>query len=184
MAGVLLVPHDPAWAAAFDREAAAVGAAFGDRLVALHHIGSTAIPGIRAKPILDLLGVVREIARVDDRAAGLEALGYEAMGEFGIPGRRYFRKEVAGTRTHHLHVFAAGSPQVERHLAFRDYLRAHPGDAARYDALKGRLADLHRDMAAYTAGKDEFIREIDARAAAWQAAAFVSDGPPGPSLQE
>ncbi len=144
--------------------------AVGDHLVAIHHIGSTAIPGIRAKPVIDMLAVVTDVAQVDERNSGLQALGYEAMGEFGIPGRRYFRKDdVGGNRTHQIHAFQIGSPQIERHLAFRDFMKAHREFADQYDALKEKLADLHpNDIAGYTAGKDEFIKAMDARAVAWR----------------
>ncbi len=171
MQRVYLVPYDPRWPQQFSAEALAVKAAIGDLLMAIHHIGSTAIPGIAAKPIIDILAVVSDLAAVDGRTAQMRELGYEALGEFGIAGRRYFRKDdVAGHRTHQIHAFQVGSPQVVRHLAFRDFLRAHREFAEQYDALKRRLADLHRaDIGAYTDGKDEFIKEIDARAAVWRA---------------
>jgi GrpB-like predicted nucleotidyltransferase (UPF0157 family) len=170
MQRVVVVPYDPAWVEEFARESPAVALALGDLLLAVHHIGSTAIPGIHAKPIIDILAVVRTIADVDRRNAALQALGYEAMGEFGIPGRRYFRKDdAAGNRTHQIHAFQVGSPHIERHLAFRDFLKAHGEYANQYAALKRRLADLHpTDIAAYSDGKDEFIKEMDVRAAAWR----------------
>lgn len=168
--GVFLVPHNPLWAEAFARESAAVAGALGEVHVAIHHIGSTAILGIRAKPIIDILAVVHDVSRLDERAWLLEALGYEAMGEFGISGRRYFRKDdAAGNRTHQIHAFASGSPQIERHLAFRDFLRAHADEAGQYEALKDQLAQLHpADIASYADGKDAFIKELDAKAAAWR----------------
>jgi GrpB-like predicted nucleotidyltransferase (UPF0157 family) len=168
---VFVVPYDPKWPEEFARESPAVAVALGDLLLAIHHIGSTAIPGIHAKPIIDMLAVVRAIEAVDRRNVELQALGYEAMGEFGIPGRRYFRKnDAAGNRTHQIHTFQAGSPQIERHLAFRDFLRAHGEFADQYVALKRRLADLHpTDVEAYASGKDEFIKEMLARAAIWRA---------------
>lgn len=123
----LIVPHDPAWAMAFAEERNAVEAVLNHVLVAVHHIGSTAIPGILAKPIIDLLCVVTSLEELDRASGRMEGLGYEAMGAFGIDGRRYFRKiDASGTRTHHLHAFEAGSHHIVRHLAFRDYLRSHP----------------------------------------------------------
>ncbi len=162
--------YDPAWQGAFEAEADEIARALGDIVVALHHIGSTAIPGIYAKPIIDMLLEVDEIGRLDDRSAALERLGYEAMGEFGIPGRRYFHKEDAsGTRTHHVHAFQADSPEIERHLAFRDYMIAHPEAARQYGALKRRLAREHPDdIEAYMDGKDPFIKEHEAGALAWR----------------
>ncbi len=164
---MLVVPHDPAWAGAFAAEAQAIGEALEGPLIALHHIGSTAIPGILAKPIIDMLAEVRDLADLDQATPALVALGYQAMGEFGIPGRRYYRKEdAAGTRTHHLHAFAQGSPHIVRHLAFRDYLRAHPARAADYDALKQRLA---ADPDHYVQRKGPFVLATEAEALAWSA---------------
>lgn len=170
---VHLMPHDPRWAAEFAREASLVAEAFGEWHVAIHHIGSTAIPGICAKPVIDMLAAVSDVTRLDAKEPEMKALGYEVLGEFGLAGRRYFRKDDArGERTHQVHAFEIGSPQIERHLAFRDYLRAHPEPARQYEALKQRLAEHHpADISAYTDGKDAFIAEIDARASAWRASA-------------
>jgi len=146
-----------------------VASALGRALVVIHHIGSTAIPGIYAKPIIDMLAVTGDLSLLDERTPRLQALGYEALGEFGIPGRRYFRKNnSAGERTYQIHAFQTGSPQIARHLAFRDYLRAHPEVARDYETLKHRLAAAFpNDIGSYTDGKDSFIHDIDSRAAAW-----------------
>ncbi len=141
MKKVVIVPHDPRWREGFEAEAKHVAVALGENAVAIHHIGSTAIPGIHAKLVIDMLAEVRDIAEVDGRGAAIESLGYEVMGEFGIPGRRYFRKDdQERIRTHQVHTFQAGSREAERHLAFRDYMIAHPGDAQRYSELKRKLA--------------------------------------------
>jgi GrpB-like predicted nucleotidyltransferase (UPF0157 family) len=163
---IVLVPHDASWSKEFCRESAAVAAALGDALVEIHHIGSTAIQGIVAKPVIDMLAVVPDLGLVDRRAAALELLSYESMGEFGIKGRRYFRKNgTGGVRTHQVHAFEVGSPDVRRHLAFRDYLRMHSADAQRYSELKLALAQRHSgEIESYTDGKSMFIREIEARA--------------------
>ncbi|HEV7892674.1 MAG TPA: GrpB family protein [Pyrinomonadaceae bacterium] len=168
---VEVVPHDPRWRDAFEAEAKQVAAAFGENVVAIHHIGSTAIPDIYAKPVVDFLVEVRDITEVDGRSPAMESLGYEVMGEYGIPGRRYFRKDNReGIRTHHIHAFEAGSAEVERHLSFRDYMLAHPVDAQRYSELKRKLAEEHaQSMDGYMDGKDDFIKEIDRRAAQWRA---------------
>lgn len=148
----------------------------GGNLLAVHHIGSTSIPGMPAKPIIDLLAVVADIGEVDRHLTQVEALGYEAKGEFGIPGRRFFRRDdAAGVRTHHIHAFESGSPHIERHLAFRDYLRSHSEPAMRYGELKRRLAAAHpNDIEAYMDGKDGFIKEVEARALAWAAGVIDS----------
>jgi GrpB-like predicted nucleotidyltransferase (UPF0157 family) len=166
---VLIVEYDPAWVAGFAKEAAALHLALGAEAIRLHHIGSTSVPGLMAKPILDLLGEVADLAAVDQAQAQFEALGYEVMGELGIPGRRYFRKiDGAGQRSHHLHVFETGSEHVARHLAFRDYLRGHPAVAADYGALKRQLiAEGRGDWEAYIDGKDAFVQRVEAEAVAW-----------------
>jgi GrpB-like predicted nucleotidyltransferase (UPF0157 family) len=170
MRKVEVVPHDPRWRDAFETEAKHVAAALGENVVAIHHIGSTAIPNIYAKPIVDLLVEVRDIVEVDGRSPAMESLGYEVMGEYGIPGRRYFRKDNReGIRTHHIHAFEAGSAEVERHLAFRDYMIAHDGEAQRYSELKRKLAEEHsQSIDGYMDGKDGFIKEMNRRAAQWR----------------
>jgi GrpB-like predicted nucleotidyltransferase (UPF0157 family) len=102
----------------------------------------------------------------------MQSLGYESLGEFGIPGRRYFRRDnAAGERTHQVHAFQGGSPQIPRHVAFRDFLRAHAEVAQQYSDLKRRLAAAHpTDIEAYMDGKDGFIKEMETRALAWVAA--------------
>jgi GrpB-like predicted nucleotidyltransferase (UPF0157 family) len=169
MRKVEVVPHNPNWNQDFQDESAQVMAALGDNVIAIDHIGSTAISTIYAKPIIDILVSVADIAKVDDRNTPMQALGYEVMGEYGIAGRRYFRKDnESGSRTHHVHVFIAGSAQITRHLAFRDYMRVHPEEAQRYSDLKQQLAKQYPDnIEGYMDGKDEFIKAIDQKAAVW-----------------
>jgi GrpB-like predicted nucleotidyltransferase (UPF0157 family) len=175
MSKVNVVPHNPGWRDAFEAEAKLVAAALGENVSAVHHVGSTAIPGIYAKPVIDLLVEVRDLSEVDLRSPSMASEGYEVMGEYGIPGRRYFRKDDgAGVRTHQVHVFEAGSAEVVRHLAFRDYMLAHPSDAQEYSELKRRLAEEHpQDMDGYMDGKDGFIKEMDRRAARWHTSRSV-----------
>jgi GrpB-like predicted nucleotidyltransferase (UPF0157 family) len=172
MSRVEVVPHDPRWRDAFEAEAQRVAAALGGNVVAVHHIGSTAIPNIHAKPVVDLLVEVADVTEVDGRGPAMESLGYEVMGEYGIHGRRYFRKDnEEGTRTHNVHAFKAGSAEVWRHLAFRDYMIAHPVEARSYSELKRKLAEEHpQSMDEYMDGKDGFIKEMDMRAARWRSA--------------
>lgn len=166
---VQVLPYQPAWPAAFESEASRVAQALGDAGGALHHIGSTSVPGLAAKPIIDMLLEVSDLAALDRRSDALVAQGWEAKGEFGLPGRRYFRKtDAQGRRTHHLHAFEAGSAEARRHLAFRDYLIAHPDVASAYGTLKRALAAAHpEDMSAYMDGKDPFIKDHEARALRW-----------------
>jgi GrpB-like predicted nucleotidyltransferase (UPF0157 family) len=163
-----ILTYSPTWATEFASESARLRGVLDDVLVAMHHIGSTAIPGCDAKPIIDMLAVVTNLDDLDARTRHLEGLGYEAMGEFGIPGRRYFRKGSAfEDRTHQIHAFADDSPEIVRHLAFRDYLRDNPEVVREYVALKRRLAAEHpTDVEAYTDGKSAFIALIEERAGA------------------
>jgi len=169
---VIVAPYDPAWVRQFGQESQVIRKALGDNFVAIHHVGSTAIPHIHAKPIIDMLAEVVDIHQVDDQTVNLAALGYEAMGEYGFPERRYFRKHnIAGERTHHLHVFQARSVEVIRHLAFRDYMITHPEDALAYSQLKQHLAAAHpADIEAYMDGKDGFIKAMERKALEWQKA--------------
>ena len=159
---VILAEHDPSWPEVFTGEAQAIRQALGDILVSVEHIGSTAIPGLAAKPVIDILVGVTTLAEAEAKIPALEALGYDCRGENGIPGRLFFRKGLQEfRRTHHLHLVETGHEQWPLMLAFRDYLRAHPGDAQRYEALKRTLAVQFRDnRAAYSKGKTEFVQAI------------------------
>lgn len=166
---VTIVPANPDWPAKFAEEAALLKAVLGDLVVAIHHMGSTAVPGLPAKPTLDILIEVNELARVDACNPAMQAQGYVPQGEKGIPRRRFFQKG-GNARTHHVHVYQAGDAHVARHLAFRDYLRAHPGVCSEYSQLKQSLAALHVNSPVdYQAGKDAFIQAHEARALQWVA---------------
>lgn len=172
---VRVMPHDPGWAAAFRTEARYIRDVLGDNLVSLFHIGSTAVPHLAAKPIIDILPVVRDIEQVDGCTAAFAALGYEAMGEFGIAGRRYFRKG-GQNRSHQIHAFQYDSVRdITRHLAFRDYLRRHADVRTAYGALKEELAARHpNDMESYCAGKDMFIKRTERAALQWYWGTYAS----------
>lgn len=166
---VEIYPYDSAWAADYAAEAEGLAPVFGGNLVALHHIGSTAVPGLPAKPIIDILPVVADINQVEALNPQMVALGYIAKGENGIPGRRYFRKGSDAHHTHHVHVFQVGSPEIAKHLDFRDYLRAHPEEMTTYGRLKTTLAAQFRtDPPAYTDAKTGFIAEILRKATVWK----------------
>ncbi len=165
-----VVPCNSGWPAMFEQEAAILRGIFGKELVRLHHIGSTSVPGLAAKPVIDMLAEVKSVERLDGLNTVLESVGYTPKGEFGIPGRRYFYKGTQEVHYFHIHAFAQGHPEVKRHLLFRNYLRAHPGAARKYGDLKlGLAARFSTDIEAYMDGKDAFIKETDSRAAAWGA---------------
>lgn len=163
---VRLVPHDPDWATLFAAEATRIHAALGPALpLALEHTGSTAVTGLVAKPVLDLLGGYPSDAQVEPYVAALGRVGYAHRGEQGIPGREFFRR--GEPRAYHLHLVVQHGPFWREHLAFRDALRTQTAVRAAYAALKVDLAQrFPRDRAAYIEGKSAFIRQVVAEALA------------------
>ena len=163
---VRLAPHDPAWAALFAAEAQRLRAVLGpDRPLALEHTGSTAVPGLAAKPILDLLGGYPPGAPVEPYVAALVRAGYVHRGEQGIPGREFFRR--GEPRAYHLHLAVQHGAFWREHLAFRDALRADTAVRDAYAALKLDLARrFPRDRESYIEGKGAFVRQVVAAALA------------------
>lgn len=166
---ILLIPHNPQWHKEFKKESQLITQALGDELVAIHHIGSTAIRGIKAKPVIDILPEVRDIEKIDSLNSEMVKSGYTPRGENGIPLRRYFTKDVNGVRTYHVHIFQSGNTEIVRHLNFRDYLRAYPDEAKAYEALKEKLAAQFDNTLDYAEAKTDFVRELDSRASVWKA---------------
>jgi GrpB-like predicted nucleotidyltransferase (UPF0157 family) len=160
---VVLSPHDPKWAARAEALIAELRAGAPGVFGALHHVGSTAVAGLEAKPVIDLLGEAADLSEMEAARSALEALGYRWRGENGVAGRRYFTRDDPGTgaRAVHLHVHAWDDPAVARHLAFRDSLRADPALAEAYLGEKRRCAALHPgDSGAYTACKEGWIAGV------------------------
>ena len=162
---VVLVEPDPAWPALFRAERRRLIAVAGQGILEVHHVGSTAIPGILAKPIIDVLIIRRRFLNEAETVA-VSAASYEYRREYGMPGRQYFSRRTSPA--FHLHAFLDGHAEVGRMLLFRDYLRAHPETAREYESLKSHLAErFRRDRAAYTDAKTDFISSVDAKAALW-----------------
>jgi GrpB-like predicted nucleotidyltransferase (UPF0157 family) len=181
---IVVVPYDPRWTGQYEAEADRLASILGDELLASHHIGSTAVPGLAAKPIIDILLVVRSVFTLDGYNERLRLAGYIAKGENGIPGRRYFLKGSTVERSHHVHAFEAAHPGVQRHLDFRDFLRAHPEACAGYGELKSTLARRHpHDIEAYMQGKETLILDILARAARWRVEAGGNSLAAGPAAR-
>lgn len=152
---VEVVDYDPAWPALFRDEEAAIKRALGDQVVLLEHGGSTSVPGLAAKPIIDIWAALRSPLRDEDIKA-MAAIGYEYLGESALPDQDFFVKRAP--RACHLHCYPAGHPEWDRHLAFRDWLRTHPEGAAAYASLKRELAArFPADALAYTEAKSDFI---------------------------
>jgi GrpB-like predicted nucleotidyltransferase (UPF0157 family) len=172
---VELVEHDPGWTAEFQRLADVFAARLDDLLVSVEHVGSTAVPGLLAKPRLDIDLVIETRDRLVEVSGELESLGYCHLGDRGIPGREAFSRDDSSVpdagadrrwMPHNLYVCARDSDELARHLAFRDALRADDDLAQRYGALKRRLAhEKGGDRDAYCRGKTEFICDVLGRIA-------------------
>jgi GrpB-like predicted nucleotidyltransferase (UPF0157 family) len=143
---IVIVPYDPAWAEQYAEEACEVREALGDLVVRIDHVGSTSVPGLAAKPVIDIqlsVGSLQPLSRIRDLLAHI---GYTHAPDPDEAFERVyplFRKPANWPSTHHLHACTAGSEQERRHIAFRDYLRDHPETAAEYVDLKRRLATSH-----------------------------------------
>ncbi len=165
---VRIVDHDPDWTEKA-RHMAHLIKAFADPLVArVEHFGSTSVPGLAAKPTIDLMPIVDRAAVLDSLRPALEALGFEWHGEFGIAGRRFCTLEQDGKRLFHVHIYAKQSAEIPPHLIFRDYLRQHPDRARAYEAEKKRAAALHpEDSFAYNQEKGPWLEAELVKAMAW-----------------
>lgn len=160
---VKVVSYNPEWPLMFEVESSLIKQALGSNCLAVHHIGSTSIPGLSAKPIIDILPVVKNILDVDASTEAMEKLGYDVKGEYGIAFRRYFQKG-SSIRTHNVHVFEDGDTEISRYLKFRDWMRSHDDDAQAYAKLKLELAEkFPDDILKYCFGKDTFVAKIDAK---------------------
>jgi len=160
-------PYHPNWPNDFLSESKKIKAILGDLLIDIHHIGSTAVPNLMAKPIIDMMPEVSDLDLLDTKSKAFEDLGYEVMGELGILGRRYYRKG-GDNRTHQIHAFKTGDVSLVRHLAFRDYLIAHPIIAKEYGDLKFQIAQhCNHDIEQYCDEKDPFVQYHEKLALVW-----------------
>ena len=178
-AQVVLVEYNPLWPMLFEEERAQILSLTGPWVESVEHIGSTSVPGLGAKPILDIMVGLRSLSDAPQCISRLETIGYEYVPrhEAVLPERRYFHKGPSySSRTHHLHMVETTSEFWKRHLLFRDYLRAHPETARQYYELKKALAErFPTDRAAYTDAKTSFIESTVARALAQEKQAVMND---------
>ena len=168
---VRIVAYDPAWPARAAEIVAMLRGILGEELIVVEHIGSTSVPGLAAKPVIDLLPVVRNIGTLEGERSAIEAMGYAWRGEFGIEGRRFCPlSSPTGERLVHLHFFQQGAAHIRRHLAFRDYLRQHPAVAQEYEREKRRSAAIWpEDSLAYNDEKAAWVRQHERAALEWYA---------------
>lgn len=167
MRKIEVVPYNKDWPFLFQKEACLIKKIFGHEIVEIYHIGSTSVVGLKAKPIIDILPVVKDIDKVDDFNGKMIKIGYEPTGENGIAGRRFFHKG-GDNRTHHVHIFEKGDANIKRHVAFTKFLNAHPVIANQYGELKEQLAkNFTYDPEAYSKGKDQFVKKIELDALNW-----------------
>ncbi len=178
---VALVPHNPEWSQLAEEEAKRILEQLSIPVIGVYHIGSTSIPGIKAKPILDFVIEVEDLDDIIRSTEMLGELGYISKGEYGIPGRQFFTKDTDGERSHHLHVFQQGHPDIERHLVFRDFLRANPEAAHKYEIIKEKLAKrFPKESGSYTEAKSDFILSMDEVARYWLEKNGFQNKPPDP----
>lgn len=162
-----IVEYDPAWPTMFARLGAALRRALGDAAVRIDHIGSTSVPGVAAKPVIDIQISVLSLELVDSYLGPLTGMGFVYRADNPERTKRYFR-EPPGDRRTHVHVRQVGSFSQQFPLLFRDYLRCHTADAAEYAAVKRRFAaEFRDDRPGYVQAKDDFVWEIIRRADAW-----------------
>jgi GrpB-like predicted nucleotidyltransferase (UPF0157 family) len=154
------------WSRMFHQEAQFLKTIFGDEIIRFEHFGSTSVPGLKAKPVIDMMCIVKEIEKVDSFNDKMDSLGYDVVGEWGIPGRRFFRKG-GENRTHHIHFYQVDNPQIERHLVFRDYLRTHQEEATKYSRFKEELAARFDNTRDYSPAKRTFVQEMEQQALLW-----------------
>jgi GrpB-like predicted nucleotidyltransferase (UPF0157 family) len=167
MQKVEVIDYQKSWIDVFNAEAEMLKNSIGFLNPGVHHIGSTSVSGLSAKPIIDILVEVDDVGFLDDHIKKLEAIGYHGRGENGIPGRRYFEKG-GDNRTHQIHAFKRGSFGVMRHLAFRDYLSSHQQVAREYALLKKQVAKTcNNDIDRYCDGKARFIKRHEKLAVVW-----------------
>lgn len=164
---IIVVDYQPSWSSQYEQERIQILNAIGDTIVDIQHVGSTAVPGLAAKPIIDILLGLEQVPPTPTQVSCLEGLGYLYCGEFGISGRHFFRRGMP--RTHQIHAVQVGSEFWKTHILFRDFLRTHPEAAQQYEALKRKLAvEFRDDRDRYTDSKTPLIQQLLIQARAWQ----------------
>lgn len=162
---VKVVDYNPCWPEKYQQEKQKIMGILKDNCLAVYHIGSTSVPGLAAKPVIDIMTAVRNLELVDAVSEDFVRIGYEYLGEFGITGRRYLRKGET-ERTHQVHIFCGSDiKNITRHLAFADYMRSDATAREAYAKLKKELAQRFPwDISGYCDGKENFVRSMERKA--------------------
>lgn len=174
---IQLQPHDPEWSLIYDIAKLPLSMALGQHARDIQHVGSTAIQGISAKPSIDIAVAIEQYPLPDEVIQAVVDLGYEHWGEYGIPRRHLFHKPGSPVR-YNVHVNELSNDEFQRHVLFRDYLRAHSDVAREYERLKQELAARYDDVGPYADAKSEFVQAILAKARRWR------DGHDTPALAQ
>ena len=163
-----VVEYNKNWISMFEEEASLIKEILKDELVDIYHIGSTSVPGLKAKPIIDIMPVVKDIDKVDRYNEEMKKIGYEPKGEYGIKGRRFFMKG-GENRTHNTHIFQYDNRKdIDRHLVVRDYLRTHKKEAEKYAEIKSKAAEKYpHDINGYCDYKDKYVKDLEKKALEW-----------------
>lgn len=158
---VKLAPYNPKWKENFGKEKQRLQKSLGDLVIGIEHVGSTAIPGMFAKPVIDIAIIVKSIKSHSQLIKILERLGYEYKRDDDVPGRLFFTKGPENKRTHYIHVVKLKSKQRKNLILFRDYLLKSKEAVCQYNELKKKLAKIYaQDRKSYTSGKDKFIKTL------------------------
>lgn len=166
---IKVVPHNPQWSKQYQKEAENLKKIFGQECISMQHMGSTAIPNIKAKPVIDILIEVRDLDAVEKFDNDMIALGYYPRGDESNSRRFYYNKNTDGVRTHQVHVLQTGHPNFVDLVNFRDYLIAHPQEAEMYSRLKEQVTqEFPEDIVSYIKGKEAFVQEILRKAKIWR----------------
>jgi GrpB-like predicted nucleotidyltransferase (UPF0157 family) len=184
MRPIEIVGYDERWPEIFTRVKGPLVGAFGGYALDVQHIGSTSVPGLAAKPIIDIAVDLRTYPLSPEVVSAMEALGYESRGEYGIKGRHYFVKYENGTDEPgvHVHAYSPGNPELDAQILFRDYVRAHPEAAHEYERLKRDLAARYRSQReVYTNNKSNFVMETLEKGRAWRETLLRREEEPVPS---
>jgi GrpB-like predicted nucleotidyltransferase (UPF0157 family) len=162
-----LYPQDPRWPAYFDEAKLGLSEVLGRYALDIQHVGSTAIPGIIAKPVIDIAIAIEQYPLPDEVLAAVAALGYTFLGEYGIPHRHLFYRRDPPVG-YNIHINELANDEFQRHVLFRDYMRSNPDAAREYEDLKRELAARYDDVNTYAGNKSEFVQGILSKARLWQ----------------